>query len=194
MKGFNLSHAICRNYNIEFWIFCHGQKIESDINQTKNPEDISVLFFFATDCPITQKYMSRVKEIVSEYSSEQISFTAYFPSPLDKKKLKTFRKEYNVSKSLEFIFDKDQHITEKLNAMVTPEVFVVNSNSVVVYSGAIDNWFYELGRYRLETNEHYLKEALSSLRNGEAPVLQRTEAIGCVIQREIEKPSQHHHE
>ena len=57
------------------------------------------------------------------------------------------------------------------------------NNHEVIYRGAIDNWFYELGRYRLEITDHYLIDAINASLDGKKPALTKTEALGCFIQR-----------
>lgn len=73
-------------------------------------------------------------------------------------------------------------LANSLKATVTPEVFLIDAAGQLQYQGAIDNWFYELGKYRLNTTEQYLIDALTALNNGEQPPVRQTEAIGCFIQ------------
>jgi hypothetical protein len=79
-----------------------------------------------------------------------------------------------------------------LDAKVTPEVFLFDKEFELRYKGAIDNWFYELGKYRRVTSDHYLIDALQSVLGGEDPIIMETEAIGCLIQKPISVDHQHH--
>lgn len=132
-----------------------------------------------TDCPITQKYVSRIKEIVGKFSSTT-DFYGVFPNQFSIKEIKRFRKDYKLS--IHFLRDEKMELAQSLKATVTPEVFLIDAGGQLQYQGAIDNWFYELGKYRLNTTEQYLIDALTALNNGEQPSVKHTEAIGCFIQ------------
>lgn len=146
---------------------------------------IEVAFFFSIDCPITQKYMSKVNDIVKRYNAGQPSkfkFIAYFPNRVTRNQLSAFRKMYQVPNSLVFVKDFNHKKVKMFGASTTPEVYVLN-HSNLIYSGAIDNWFYSLGRYRATITEHYLVNALDSALNGLTPKVCRTEPIGCFIEK-----------
>jgi len=51
----------------------------------------------------------------------------------------------------------------------------------------IDHWFYDLGSYRQQTTENYLKDALDAVLKGAEPILKKTDAIGCIIQKRVRK-------
>ncbi|MBL7870025.1 MAG: hypothetical protein JNM78_00330 [Cyclobacteriaceae bacterium] len=153
---------------------------------------IQVAIFMAVDCPITQKYLNTIKEVANQYAGKSVQFVGYFPVGLSKKESMAFRDEYKIPKSIELIDDKKHEWTEMLNAKVTPEVFVIK-NKQVLYRGAIDNWFYELGRYRKKVTAHYLVDAIQASLNNEKPSITETEALGCFIQRSERTESHPHH-
>lgn len=166
--------------------FAKGQHVHEDPSSA-----IKVAIFMAVDCPITQKYLNSIKEIANEFSSKPVQFVGYFPVGLTKKESTAFRNEYKIPNSIELIDDKKHEWTEMLDAKVTPEVFVIR-NKQVLYRGAIDNWFYELGRYRKKVTAHYLIDAIQASLKNEKPSISETEALGCFIQRS-EKPEAHQH-
>ena len=152
-----------------------------------------IIIFMAVDCPITQKYMATIKELAQKYQSQQISVVGYFPAGLSKKGAKQFRQEYKVPENIQFINDKQHIVTNKYNATVTPEVVLVDKSQRVIYQGSIDNWFFELGRYRLEITEHYLIDAIEASLKGNQLSIKKTEAIGCFIQGTTVNKTEHHH-
>jgi len=151
-----------------------------------------IILFMAVDCPITQKYMGKIKELANTYQG-QIEVVGYFPAGLSKKQANEFRREYQVSEIIRFVDDKKHTMTNKYGATITPEVVLLDKNQNVIYQGAIDNWFFELGRYRLEITEHYLIDAIDAAMHGKQPALSKTEAIGCFIQG-VSSKSEHHHQ
>lgn len=80
------------------------------------------------------------------------------------------------------LLDDGNKLAEVLGATITPEAFVLNSKSEVLYSGKIDNWVNELGNKKLEVSEHYLKNALIAWRYGKPIDPKHTEPKGCLIE------------
>ena len=138
-----------------------------------------VIMFLGSDCPITQKYIARVKDIVKDFEPTT-DFYGVFPTQFSLKEIKTFKKEYDID--FTFLSDDKMELAKHLGATVTPEVFLINKNNHLQYQGAIDNWFYELGKSRLNTTENYLIDALTAVGKGDTPTIKKTEAIGCFIQ------------
>lgn len=142
-------------------------------------EKNTVILFLGTDCPITQKYISRIRDMVEEFKSSA-EFYGVFPTQFSLQEIKAFKKEYKIEFTL--LSDDKMQLAKYLKATVTPEVFLLDRSLHLRYQGAIDNWFYELGKSRLNTTENYLMDALIALSKGEVPAIHKTEAIGCFIQ------------
>ncbi len=140
---------------------------------------ITVILFLGTDCPITQKYIARIRDIADEFNTTAV-FYGVFPVQFSLKEIRTFKKEYGVE--FAFLSDDEMQLAKHLGASVTPGVFLLDKELQLQYQGAIDNWFYELGKSRLNTTEHYLMDALGAVEKGESPAIKKTEAIGCFIQ------------
>jgi hypothetical protein len=81
------------------------------------------------------------------------------------------------------IRDADSKIAGFFGATTTPEAFLTDSGSHVLYKGAIDNWAPELGRHRTVITEHYLYDALDSARANKPVRVKETQAVGCFIER-----------
>lgn len=139
----------------------------------------TVIVFLGIDCPISQKYMVKLNSLAEKYG-ETVSWVGKVPEKVTEEELKVFGRDYNLKFPL--TADKDQKEARGLKATVTPEVFVFDKGGLLKYQGAIDNWFYELGKNRLQITEHYLDSALSAVVRGYDPALSKTEAIGCFIQ------------
>ncbi len=139
-----------------------------------------VFVFIDPSCPISQKYIPTINLLVEAYD-----LSVYGVQPnlgIDNAEIIKFKEEYEFR--FPVINDTAQKLTYYLNASVTPEVFLLDNSGNIIYSGAIDNWFFDLGRYRKEATIHYLKEALDSNYGTLFSVNNKTKAIGCLIQRE----------
>ncbi len=168
-----------------------AQHDHASMSSSQVPEKI--IIFMAVDCPITQKYMGTIKDLAIKYQSQKMAVVGYFPAGLSKKASKEFRQEYQVPEMIQFIDDKKHVITNKYQATITPEVVLLDKNQQVIYQGAIDNWFFELGRYRLEITEYYLVDAIEAALQGKQPSIKKTEAIGCFIQGTTVHKTDHQH-
>lgn len=164
----------------------------ADGNKRLTDKSGVIAIFMAVDCPVTQKYMSTIKSLELKYHN-QLSITGYFPAGLTKKEAKQFRKEYKLPANIKLVDDKLHQMTQHLNATITPEVFLMNNKGEVLYSGAIDNWFFELGRYRPEITENYLIDAIEATLNQTTLGVTKTTAIGCFIQKTADENKLHQH-
>jgi thiol-disulfide isomerase/thioredoxin len=154
------------------------------INRTKNNEadrnsPVTVIIFLATDCPISQKYMSRIEAIKREYQST-VRFIGIIPGRDPWTKIDSFKEEYGST--LLFLRDPKTKYSRQLGATVTPEVFVLNKDYAIAYQGAIDNWFYALGKNRVQANENYLTDAITYLIKNEPVKVAYRQPIGCLIE------------
>jgi hypothetical protein len=70
---------------------------------------------------------------------------------------------------------KQAHIT------VTPEAAVFDTKGQLVYHGAIDNWYVNIGVARPAPTKHFLEDALTAVLNGRKPEITSARAVGCFI-------------
>jgi thiol-disulfide isomerase/thioredoxin len=141
---------------------------------------INVYFFLATSCPISQQYTSEIKRLNQLYNQNDVNFFLVFPSN-NKKDVKKFMTTYGLN--MEVKIDKRFKLVSELHATVTPEVFLLNEKKEILYHGAIDNWYYALGKNRLEITEHYFEDAITASKNNRAIYRQYVAAVGCFIER-----------
>ncbi len=153
---------------------------QSGVSRNSTTEVITVTVFLSLDCPISQKYVTELNAIFEKYERSGFRWKFIVPGWVKKREIKRFVKEYKTRFPMSLDKDKPT-LSAHLGASVTPEVFVQKNDSVA-YSGAIDNWFYELGRYRRQTTENYLIDALESILKNQEPKIKRTTPIGCPIQ------------
>ncbi|AXE18629.1 hypothetical protein DR864_13120 [Runella rosea] len=141
----------------------------------------SLFIFYDTECPICQKSSKRLQEMYVKFG-QNVAFKAVFPTKSIKKSaIRQFKKEYSFT--IPYIIDKNHTLVERYDAKTTPEVVLLDKNGVEVYRGAIDNQFFGLGKYRPKTTEFYLQDALEALAANKPVSPNRTEAVGCLINR-----------
>lgn len=149
---------------------------------------LELKIFLAVDCPISQKYITRLNELHASYP--QVEMQGIMSGKMESERADDFSKEYNISFPL--VKDISYEAARQFHAKITPEAVLLNDNKVV-YQGAIDNWFYALGRYRKTTTAHYLIDAIESSLRGEDPKIKKTDAIGCFLQMPDSEKKKNHH-
>lgn len=144
-------------------------------------QSYSVNFFLAEECKISQFYTNKMQALHEQFSSEHMTFGAYFPNPSStQEKIDEWAAKYEISFPLQL--DTRQTIVRQWHVKVTPEVVVWDKETEqILYQGRIDNSYFKVGQRRTVTTTNELEEVLLALTNGEAVEPAQTTPIGCFI-------------
>src|SRR5438132_189861 len=120
-----------------------------------------VIAFTTTSCPLTERYLPRLKELSAEFAPQGVRFIALDVCPDDSLKEIAFQA---LDHGLEFPFAKDfdGQCVRALGATRTPEVVVLDGERKIRYRGRIDNQ-YRLGGVKPSVDRHDLKEAIQDV-------------------------------
>jgi len=152
----------------------------ADYPDPAGPGNLKVIFFLDPECPVSNAYMREIKSIHSDYVKKGVAFEAVFPVPtVTRGDIRQFLLKYQST--IPGYQDTGLQKVKRYQATVMPEAVLVNAGGEILYRGAIDNWYYALGKNRAKATEMYLRNAIEAVLNGEMVVKSRTEAIGCVI-------------
>lgn len=136
-----------------------------------------VLIFLATQCPVVDEYVDRINSLHIDYKEKKVQFVG-----IHSNKHETIEeiKKYSEKHKLEFpiLKDPDNELADYFNARRTPEIFLIDSEKVLRYRGAIDD-------SRESPKNQFLRPVLDLLLEGKTiPEKQKkTRAIGCLIKR-----------
>jgi peroxiredoxin len=173
-------------------VSCQNERPDEDfiLNSTANEEfslnelkkhKAAVFVFLDYECPLSQNYTNKINDLSDKYKAEDIQFYSVFPNlSADNAEVKMFKRKYKMD--MPFLGDPQKKLTNYLDATITPEVFLVDSNKTVLYSGRIDNWASALGVKRQITTSNDLDEALNDFINNKEIKINKTEAVGCIIE------------
>jgi len=147
----------------------------------------TVLFFIATDCPISNSYAPEIQSICRDYSSRGVDCSLIYedvdllptPGQLDNAVRKHLQ-EYRYS-TIPVVVDRSRAIARRAKASVTPEAVVVERGGKIRYRGRVDNFYAALGKTRRQVTEHDLRAALDAVLAGQRVPKAETEALGCYI-------------
>ena len=147
------------------------------------PKKLQVYFILDPACPISQQYTVEIKRLNTLYRKDGIEMSLVFPFS-GQKKFKKSTKDFLNTYQLEIPSMIDRHLskTKKLQATVTPEAFLIKNDNQILYHGAIDDWFYALGKNRKEATAHYLEDAINAAIQNKPILTAHVKAVGCLIE------------
>jgi peroxiredoxin len=164
-----------------------GKKVENftleDYNGVKHSltdytkSKVIVVMFIATQCPVSNAYNERMVDLYNDYSKKGVSFVAINSNKQESvDEIKNHAKEHGF----EFPILKDWNnvIADRLQASVTPEIYVLNPDLEILYHGRIDDSARE---NRVKSKD--LRAALDEILSGKEVAVTTTKAFGCTIKR-----------
>jgi hypothetical protein len=147
----------------------------------------NVVFFVATDCPVSNSYAPEIQRVCREYGPRGVGCSLMYEdvdlhpstSHLDQQ-VRQHLQEYGYT-SVPAIVDRDRAAALHVNATITPQAFVIDRSGNVRYRGRIDNLYAALGKTRQQVTSHDLRDALDAVLEGRTVPRPETEALGCFI-------------
>ena len=134
------------------------------------------------ECPVSQRYASRVEEMASRYRAKGFAFYRVDLTPMAEPSKRRPR-------TAKLVVDRDKAIAIALGAESTAEAFVVDSAGTLRYRGAIDDQ-YGLDYQRPRASSRWLASAIEKVGAGEEPEVRWTKAHGCPLALRIPAPAQ----
>ena len=154
---------------------------KSNVIEIQQSNKGKVIFTLDPECPLCKSYTKEINNLFQKYQNEIDFFNVFPTKQYDEIKINDFIKQNLVH--IPNIIDTNHVITNYLDAQVTPECFLLDSNLNILYSGLINDWIKELGRKSQHINNHYLEENIKLFLNKEPITINHTKAIGCIIQK-----------
>lgn len=144
---------------------------------------VVIVVFLANHCPVAGAYESRLAAVDRDYRQRGVQIVAISCSRLEQDQLEPMRQRAaKAGFNFPYLHDASQAIGRAYGAKVTPEVFVLDRQRRLAYTGAIDdNW------HDADAVKHaYLRGALDAILAGQKPDPAQTKAIGCQIDYETD--------
>ncbi|MGD1936575.1 MAG: thioredoxin family protein [Cyanophyceae cyanobacterium] len=139
------------------------------------------MVFMCNHCPFVRAYLSRIQALQEEFLPQRITILGINPNDPNKSLDDDFEamKRFAAEQKLNFpyLWDSTQDVARSFQAEFTPQAFVVDSQFVLRYIGAID----DEPQSPDAVKHSYLQEALQAIIDGTEVSTTFTEAIGCSI-------------
>jgi hypothetical protein len=146
-----------------------------------------VIFFVATDCPMSNTYAPEIQRICREYASRGVECSLMYEdvdtgssaAALDNA-VRQHLREYRYE-GIAAAVDRTRTIAKHAKASVTPQAVVIDRAGAIRYRGRIDNFYAAPGRSRRQVTERDLRQALDALLSGRPVPTVETPALECYI-------------
>lgn len=155
---------------------------EVALKDAKKKNGLLVMFSCNT-CPWVIKNQSRTYEIANYSLSKEIGVILLNSNEGQRNDADSFdqMKQYAKSQGYTWYYTVDERsvLANEFGANRTPECFLFNKDSKLVYHGAIDDNPANPGA----VNRKHLKEAIDELIGGKEITVKESRSMGCAIQR-----------
>jgi len=140
-----------------------------------------VVAFLGCECPLARLYGSRLGKLAGEFESQGVAFLGINSNRQDSiTELAAYARQQEIDFSL--LKDPGNVVANQFGAVRTPQVFVLDQDRVVRYSGRIDDQ-YLVGVQRPQPTRRDLALALEDLLAGNPAQVAETPVAGCIIGR-----------
>jgi len=140
-------------------------------------QDITVVVFISTVCPVSNSYNLRMKELYRDYAPKGVKFEF-----LNANQNESRAEVEDHARSVGFPFpvskDANNVMADRLGAEYTPEAFVIDREGVVRYRGRIDD-----AQNPARVRQNSLRLAIDAVLAGSEVPAPETKAFGCTIKR-----------
>ncbi len=146
----------------------------------KGKKAVAVIFI-ATRCPYSNAFNHVMANLAREYEARGVAVVGI---NANKTEPASEVADHARTHGLNFLILKDlgNVIANRLGASVTPEVFLLDSNWVLRYHGALGNSHQPTTNPEMATDEE-ARPALKAVLSGQQAALTETRAFGCTIKR-----------
>lgn len=138
------------------------------------------IVFLWTSCPNSNQYSPTLNRIAQDFEGKPVQMVGLF---VDADQTDAEVASHANDYALTFPIGREGavRLARELGVETVPSCVVIDDSGSVRYLGRINDQFYDLGRRRQVVRSDDLKDALSSVLEGEPVRQPRTEAIGCSL-------------
>ena len=140
-------------------------------------QDIKVVVFISTVCPVSNSYNLRMKELYRDYAPKGVKFE-FLNANQNESQVDVEDHARSVGFPFPVIKDANNAMADRLGAEYTPESFVIDREGAVRYRGRIDD-----AQNPARVRQNSLRLAIDAVLAGRDVPAPETKAFGCTIKR-----------
>jgi hypothetical protein len=192
-SSFRVSVLVCA---LTVTFVAHTQQTPSAYGYNVNGQPIThlstpgteaiVLFFVASDCPISNRYIPEIQRIEDKFAAQHVIFWFVYPNVGETPEVvRQHEIAYGTEKNI--LLDPHHQLVVLTHATVTPESAVLVPEHAgaetlrTVYHGRIDNRYLQIGQERPSATQHDLERAIANVLQHHPLQQPDGPAVGCGI-------------
>ena len=157
-------------------------------NEMFNEKMGSLVMFICNHCPFVKHVNDEIVKLTNEIMEKNIAVIGINSNDSSQEKYAedSIEKMREYAKDLEYKFpyvvDEDQSAAKNFTAQCTPDFFLFDSESALVYRGQLDG---SRPGNDIPTDGVSLRSAIDALLNSEDPVSEQLPSMGCNIKWKV---------
>lgn len=147
---------------------------------TVGDDQKTVVAFLNFNCPVSNSVVPKLNAIASRFEKQGVTVVAVVCGSADTAEIQRHVRETEIV--FRVVLDPDRRLAAFLKARVTPQVFLLDSNLALRYSGLVDNQYASRLVRRPEADSNYLLAAITAVLAGREVEIKETTPIGCSLE------------
>jgi peroxiredoxin len=141
-------------------------------------DQVVVLVFWSAECPVSREYDAYFNALPEQYPEGQVVVLGIDSNVnYSMREIRAAVKERGVR--FPVLRDEGTRMADRLGAVTTPHVYVIDATGRLAYQGAVDDRTFR----QKEATVQYVDEALAAILTGKQAVVTETQPYGCTIVR-----------
>ena len=157
-------------------------------NEMFNEKIGSLVMFICNHCPFVKHVNDEIVKLTNEIMKKNIAVIGINSNDSSQEKyaedsIEKMR-EYatNLAYNFPYVVDEDQSAAKNFTAQCTPDFFLFDSESTLVYRGQLDG---SRPGNDIPTDGESLRNAIDALLNNEEPISEQLPSMGCNIKWKV---------
>ena len=157
-------------------------------NEMFNEKIGSLVMFICNHCPFVKHVNDEIVKLTNEIMEKNIAVIGINSNDSSQEKYAEDSiekmKEYatNLGYNFPYVVDEDQSAAKNFTAQCTPDFFLFDSESTLVYRGQLDG---SRPGNDIPTDGVSLRSAIDALLNNEEPISEQLPSMGCNIKWKV---------
>ena len=157
-------------------------------NEMFNGKVGSLIMFICNHCPFVKHVNDEIVKLSNEIMDKNIAVIGINSNDSSQEKYaedsidKMREYETNLGYNFPYVVDEDQSAAKNFTAQCTPDFFLFDSESTLVYRGQLDG---SRPGNDIPTDGESLRSAIDALLNSEEPVSEQLPSMGCNIKWKV---------
>jgi hypothetical protein len=174
----------------------HAQRVQSAYGYDLNGQPVTrlsasgteaiVLFFVASDCPISNRYLPEMQRLENKFAAQHVVFWFVYPNVGETADaVRQHEAAYGAEEHI--LLDPHHQLVALAHAKITPESAILvperggTESLRTVYHGRIDDRYVQIGQERRTATQHDLERAIVDVLQHRSVQQPDGPAVGCGI-------------